>query len=100
VMPSTAESHRQDRLRSIQRLNLALFVNTEHQRVIGRVEREPYDIAHLLDETRIGGELESARAMRLNGKSLKEAMNGGFRNPALLGRFPDGPMGSRLGLSR
>ena len=38
--------------------------------------------------------------MGLNGKSLKEAMNGGFRNPALLGCFPDGPMASGLGLSR
>src|SRR5580704_17269120 len=66
-----AEPHRQDRLSSIQRLNLALFVHTELQRVIGWDEIKPHDIAHLLDKERIGGKLESARAMGLNGKGLK-----------------------------
>jgi hypothetical protein len=78
---------------------LALFVNTEHQRVLGRVEIESHDVAHLLDEKRIGGELESTRAMGLNGKRLKETVYGGLRNPARLGRFPDGPVGPGLGLS-
>jgi hypothetical protein len=31
--------------------------------MIGRVEIKPHDIPHLLDEERIGGELESTRAM-------------------------------------
>jgi len=76
-----SEPHRHEGLSSIERLNLALFVNTEHQRVIGRVEIEPHDIAHLLDEKRIGGKLESARAMGLDGKGLKESVNGGFEIP-------------------
>src|ERR1700691_4486263 len=38
--------------------------------------------------------------MGLNGKSLEEAVNGGFRNAVHLGRFPYGPVGSGPGLAR
>jgi hypothetical protein len=58
----------------MERLNLTLFVNTQHKRVIGRVKIKPHDIAPLFDEERIGGKLESAPAMGLNGKSLKKSV--------------------------
>lgn len=64
-----AEPHGQDRLSSIERLNLAFLVNAKHQSVVWRVEIKPRDIAHLLYKERIGGELEMARSMRLNGKA-------------------------------
>ena len=70
-----AEPHRQDRLSTVQSLDLTLFVHTEHQRVIGRIEVESRYIAHLFDEERIGGQLEGARSMRLNRKGLKEPVN-------------------------
>src|SRR5688572_9726369 len=36
-----SQSHRQHRLRTIESLNLALLVHTEHQCVIGRVRYKP-----------------------------------------------------------
>src|ERR1700756_644095 len=36
--------HRQDRLRPIQRLNLAFLVHTKYQRVIRRVHIKPYNV--------------------------------------------------------
>ena len=41
---------RQRRLGAIERLDLRLLVNTEHQRAFGRVEVEPDDIDDLLGE--------------------------------------------------
>ena len=54
-----AEPHGQNRLSSIERLNLALFVNTQHEGVIGRIKIQPCNIANFLNKERIGGELES-----------------------------------------
>ena len=42
--------HRQTGLGAIKRLNLALFVDAEHERVIGRVHIEADHIFKLLDE--------------------------------------------------
>ena len=41
--------------------------------MIGRIEIQPHDIAHLLNKEWIGGKLETARTMGLHGKSLKTA---------------------------
>jgi hypothetical protein len=35
------------------RLNLALFIDTNHQRLLGWIKVEADDVAHLLDESRI-----------------------------------------------
>ena len=65
-----AGHHRQDRLRAIQGLNLALLVHAQHQRSVGWVQVQPHDVAHLLDEERIGGELEGLGTMRLQTKGV------------------------------
>ena len=65
-----SEPHGQDRLRAIQRLNLTLFIHTQHQSVVGRVEVQADDVSHLLDEEWIGRKFESARAMRLQREGL------------------------------
>ena len=44
--------HRQDRLRPIERLDLALLIGAQHQRPFGRVEIQADDIADLLDQLR------------------------------------------------
>ena len=49
-----AGHHLQSRLRAIQGLNMALFVHAQHQSPIGRVQIQPDDVAHLLNEQRIG----------------------------------------------
>ena len=57
--------HRQDRRGAIQRLDLGLLIDAEHDGALGRVEIEPDDVADLGDELRIPGELERLLAVRL-----------------------------------
>ena len=66
-----AKAHRQQRLRALQRLALALLVDAKHQRVLRRAHVQADDVAKLLDEERIGGELEGLAAVRRSPKSLK-----------------------------
>lgn len=63
-----AQAHGQDRLRTLQRLDLALLVHAEDQRLVRWIEVQPNDIAHLLDEERIAGELEGLAAVGLHAK--------------------------------
>ena len=46
--------HGQHGLRAIQRLNLALFIYAEDQRVIGRVHVEARNVPHFLDQQGVG----------------------------------------------
>ena len=69
-----AEAHRQRRLGAIERLNLRLLVHAQDHRVVGRVEVQPDDVAHFLDEERIGGQLEGLRQMRLDPEQGEPAL--------------------------
>jgi len=89
-----APSHGQDRMRTVQGLNLAFLIDTQHQGVVGRVQVEADDIAYLLDEKRIGRELETAAAVGLQPERLKQSMDRGFRDAAGGGGLPDTPVGS------
>lgn len=53
-----AGAHGQQRLGPVQRLDLRLLVDAEHQGAVGRVEVETDDVSDLLDEQRIGRQLE------------------------------------------
>ena len=64
-----AGHHRQDRLLAIERLYLALLVDAEHQRPIGRRQVKTDNVADLVDEQRIAGKLECLRAMGLQSES-------------------------------
>lgn len=55
------------------------LVNTQDERVGRRVEIQPDDIAHLLHEERIGGQLEVFLVMRLEAEGRPDAMDGGLR---------------------
>jgi hypothetical protein len=65
-----ARLHRQDRDRAVQRLDLALLVDAEHDRVgrnvLIRAEVEPADVGDLPDQFGIGGEPERLRLPRLD----------------------------------
>ncbi len=65
----------QQRLGAIQRLDLRLFIDAKHQCTIRRVEIEADDFPHLLDEQRIGGQLEGFAAMRLERERSPDAMH-------------------------
>ena len=53
-----AQAERQIGLGPLQRLNLALLVDAEHQGVVGGIEIGSHDVTHLLHEERVGGELK------------------------------------------
>ena len=70
-----AEAHRQRRLGAVERLNLRLFVHAQDHRVVGRVEVQPDDVAHLLDEKRVGRQLEGLRQMRFDAEEGEPALH-------------------------
>ena len=49
--------------RAVESLDLRLLVDAEHEGAVGWVEVEPDDVAHLLDQLRVGGELEVLAAV-------------------------------------
>ena len=57
--------HRQAGLGPVQRLDLGLFVDRQHEAVGRRVEIEPDDIPELGGERRVLGQLEAPHPMRL-----------------------------------
>ena len=58
-------AHRQHRLRAIKCLYLALFIDTDDERILRRAQVKSDDVAYFLDELRIRRELERFAAMRL-----------------------------------
>ena len=78
-----ARQHRQDRLCAIECLDLALFIDTEHQRAVRRRQIEAYDVADLVHEQRIAGELEGLRAVRLHAEGRPYPPDRRVRQPAL-----------------
>lgn len=48
-----ARPQRQNRRGAVERLNLALFIDRQEERAIGRHEIQPNDVAQFVDERRI-----------------------------------------------
>ncbi len=63
------EVHRQDRLRTFERLDLRLFVHREDDSAVGWVHIEAYDVANFLDELRVVWEFEGAHDVWLRGQT-------------------------------
>ena len=68
-----AEIHRQDRLRALERLDLGLLVDREDDRVGRRCHVQPDDIPDLVDELRVGRQLERLGAVRLQPEGPPDA---------------------------
>jgi hypothetical protein len=60
--------------------------------MIWRVEVKADDVPNLLDEQRVGRQLEAPGAVRLDPEQPEVALHRAFRDPAGLGRAPDGPV--------
>ena len=88
-----ARQHRQDRLCAVERLDLALFVDTEHQGAVRRRQIEAYDVADLVHEVRIAGQLERLRAVRLQAEGAPDAPDRRVRKAAFPGHRAQRPMG-------
>ena len=87
-----AESQGKHRLRVLQRLALALLVDAQHENVLGRAHVQPDDIAQLLDEERVGRELEVLAPVRLQAKQLEVAMHARLGDAGLAGHRANAPM--------
>lgn len=77
--PSRAE--RQQRLRALQRLALALLVHAQDQSLLRRVHVEADHIADFIDEGRIGGKLAHLGAMGLEAKGLPDPVEASWVRP-------------------
>src|SRR6476620_4804357 len=69
-------AHRQHRLATIERLNLALLVDAQDQRMLGRRHVKPAPIAYLLHEQGIGGKLEAFRSVPLQPEAPQDRVYG------------------------
>ena len=70
-----AGQHRQDRRGAVERLDLGLLVDAEHDGALGRVEVEADDVADLGDELRVLGELPRLLAVRLQPERLPDPVH-------------------------
>ena len=89
-------THRQQGPRAIQRLDLALFIQAENQRVVGRIEIEADNIADLFDKLRVSRQLKCLQPVRLQAERSPDARDGGLRHADELthrARRPLGGMG-------
>src|SRR5437867_3091562 len=87
--------HWQTRLRAVQRLNLAFLVAAEHQRMLRRVQVQPYDVQQLVLEPRIARELEGACQMRLDSIAPPDSANHGCAQSQVLGQSAGTPVRRR-----
>src|SRR5713226_1764730 len=83
---------RQPRLCAIQRLNLALFVYAEDDRLLRRIQVQAYHISHLFQELRIARKFKSLRAMWLKIVGAPDIVDGGLANALALRHGPATPM--------
>ncbi len=73
--------HRQQRLGAIEGLNLGFLIDAEHRRVRGRIQVEPDDVPHLLDQQRIVRQLKGLGPMGLQPKRVPNATDRGVTEP-------------------
>ena len=96
----------QARLRAVQRLNLTLLIETEHQRLFGRIHIQSHHVGQLLDEAFIARELERLGPVWLQTVGIPDSLHrrrtdvlsrrhrphapmGGIRRMAMQGRLDD-----------
>jgi hypothetical protein len=72
-------AHRQQRLGAVERLDLRLFIDAQHQSAVGRVEIEPNGVAHFVDKQRVGRQLEGFDTVRLQSRPARCAPRSGSR---------------------
>jgi hypothetical protein len=66
---------RQARLGAVERLDLALFVEAEHDGVRRRIDIQPDDVSQLADKLRVVRQLELAHPMRLKPMRAPDALH-------------------------
>src|SRR5258708_19635060 len=87
-----AKPHRQHRLRTFERLNLALFIHAQNHCIFWGIQVQPYNIPYFLYEKWIGRELEMFLSVWLYPESLPDAVHRGLRHPRVCGDLSDTPV--------
>jgi hypothetical protein len=77
----TPGHERQHRRRAVERLDLRLLVDAHDDGGLGRVEVEPDDVAHLVDELGVGRELEGLALVRLEPEGPPDAADRALAHP-------------------
>ena len=95
-----AEPHGKHGLGAFEGLDLALLIDAKDHTLVRWIEIKADHVAQLLDEERIGRELEAAGAVRLQTEELEQAMDGTLGNPGLFGDGAHTPMGCGFGFAR
>ena len=91
-------SQRQDRLRTIQSLNLRLLVNAEDRGTIGRIQVEAHDVPDLLDQQRVRREFEALAAVWSQTEGAPNPGDAAPTQASSLGQRARTPMRGVLGL--
>jgi hypothetical protein len=84
--------HRQHRGGALQGLDLRFLIDREDDRVRRRRQVEPHDVADLVDQQRIRGDLEGLGPPGLEPERPPDPQHAGRRDPRLPGQFALGPV--------
>jgi hypothetical protein len=85
--------HRQPGLGAIERLDLALLVDRQHQGLVRRIEVKAHDVLYLLDESTVARDLERFDAMRLELVRFPYPLNARARKTGRGGHAAYAPVG-------
>lgn len=89
-------AQRQQRLRSVQGLDLGLLIKAQDHGVVRRVQVHPDDVEDLLFGVGISAELESPDLVRLEVMCFPDAVDGAVGQAGSFLHFSRGPMGQAL----
>ena len=92
-----ARGERQNGVASIESLNRGLFIDTEHSRMLRRIQVQPDDFGRLLLEVRIRRSEIAFQAVGLQAGPLPRTRDNRVRDVELVGQAPRGPMGRAVG---
>jgi hypothetical protein len=70
-------------------LDLRLLIDAQHHGVFRRIHAQPDDVAHLLDEQRVGRGLESLRPVRLQTEGAPDPAHRHPTQPRRAGHLRD-----------
>ena len=87
--------HRQPRLGAVQRLNLALLIDGQHNGVVRRIDVKSDDVLELGGKLRVAGQLELAHQMRPKTVGTPDPLHRTDADPGRLGHGRAGPMAGR-----
>jgi len=84
---------RQERLASVQRLNLRLLIDAKEHGAVGRMELQPQDVADFLDHQRVIRVLKGFTENRLQSKRSPDLLDRRAAQPSRLGHAVATPVG-------